>query len=48
MRRAADLLAEPPPDRGPHDVRNLPNWRQEQHDVFLNSERLEGDAGGAK
>jgi len=43
MRRAADRLTTPPPDRGPHDVRNLPNWQQAQHDVFLNSERLEDD-----
>jgi hypothetical protein len=40
MRRAWDLLAEPPPNRGPHDVRSLPPevWQQEQHHLYVNSE----------
>ena len=43
MRRADDLQAEPPPNRGPHDVRSLPPeiWRQEQHHLYLNSERID-------
>jgi len=45
MHRVTDRLTEPPPNRGPNDVRNLPNWQQERHDVYLNSEHLEGDVG---
>ncbi len=45
MRRAAERLTAPPPNRGPDDVRNLSSWQQAQHDLFLNSERQEDDAG---
>jgi hypothetical protein len=45
MHRASDRLSEPPPNRGPDDVRNLPSWQQERHDVYLNSERSEGLPG---
>jgi len=43
MRRTDDRLAEPPPNRGPHDVRSLPpaTWQQEQHHLYVNSERRE-------
>jgi hypothetical protein len=38
MHRADDRLPGPPPDRGPHDVRNLPNWQQAEHHRYVNSE----------
>ena len=43
MHRAGDELDAPPPLRGSHDVRNLPNWKQETQHLFLNSERAEED-----
>jgi hypothetical protein len=46
MRRATDSVEAPPPVGGPQDVRLLPNWPQEKHDLFLNSERVEEDRGG--
>jgi hypothetical protein len=45
MHRSHDRLETPPPNRGPNDVRNMLGWPQAKHDVFLNSERLEDDAG---
>jgi hypothetical protein len=41
MRRATDRAEAPPPVGGPHDVRLLPQWPQETHDLYLNSERVE-------
>jgi len=41
VRRAGDRIDAPPPIRGPNDVRNLENWKQEKHHLYLNSERVE-------
>ncbi|MBM4456345.1 MAG: hypothetical protein FJ011_01060 [Chloroflexi bacterium] len=38
MRRPASRLPGPPADRGPHDVRNLPHWRQAEHHRYVHSE----------
>jgi hypothetical protein len=43
MRKAEDRLEEPPPLRGPNDARNLENWEQETHHLYLNSERAKED-----
>jgi hypothetical protein len=42
MRRAGDRISEPPPLRGPNDVRCLDNWRQGRHHVYLNGELVDG------
>lgn len=41
IRRAEDRVEGGPPLRGPNDVRNLENWQQETHHLYLNSERVE-------
>jgi hypothetical protein len=43
MRKAEDRLEAPPPLRGPNDIRNRDNWKQETHHLFLNSDRVEED-----
>jgi hypothetical protein len=44
MHRAQDRKGrpEPPPIRGPDDVRNLENWQQEKHHLYVDSELVEG------
>lgn len=41
MRRKGGRLSGPPPIRNAKDVRNLPNWQQPEHDLFLNGEKVE-------
>ncbi len=43
MRRREDRLEEAPLPRDPSDVRNLENWQQEEHHLFLNSARVKED-----
>jgi hypothetical protein len=38
MRRTDGRLSGPPADRGPHDVRNLPHWRQAEHHLYVSSQ----------
>jgi len=35
--------SSPPPIRGPNDVRNLENWQQERHHLYLGSKRVESE-----
>jgi hypothetical protein len=46
MRRADNRLREPPPVRGPNDVRDRPDWQSESHHLYLNSEHIEADREG--
>ena len=43
MHRVQDRKQKPspPPNRGVHDVRNHPNWKQPKHHLFLDSEPVE-------
>ena len=43
MERAAQASSQPPPDRGPHDVRNLPPavWRQVCRHRYVASRRVD-------
>lgn len=43
MHKAEDRLEQPPPLRGPDDARNLENWEQETHHLYLNNERVDED-----
>jgi len=41
MRRAEDRLEDPPPLRGPNDVRCLSHWQHQAHHLYLNSELVD-------
>jgi hypothetical protein len=43
MHRAGERRGkpEPPPVRGPDDVRNLENWQQETHHLYLDSKLVD-------
>jgi hypothetical protein len=46
MRRAQDRKGKPPPVRGPNDVRQLENWPQQTHHLYVDSELVEEEEAG--